>query len=356
MATQPPPAVNRVGHLDLPASRQKFSQARDGLAAAQWTDGVPAANLKLVATPAMRALRDAGVLLPALNLDATGAMGAVFYPVGWMINANRRNYEQATPSVDWMRARAVDFYHEARHAEQFFIVAGILSAKTTALTANEQAIKRVIPQSAWAAAHRTARPPTVYEQGEITRWIDGYQAASGVQQDMSVAREQNVLTGRSIAAELARIPNHFSSEEECLDYEDQVVRWRTLTGLVEDLYRGAFARYVGMAMEQDAYAVAGRLGAALPTASAVAAALRREAIDPSLGSFADSVTAKAAAFRTPPPSPVPVPVPPVVAPDPEPEPDDKELVLDVHDEAELPDDDELVYLAGEEPLEATVVD
>ena len=163
MTDRIPPFV-RVGHLDRPATLSKFKRDCEGLSTGDWSISDPAANLKLLAMPAMRALVNAGVPRPVLSLtNRTASMVAVFYAKFWTIDASRALFV-APQEAAWMRRVAAEFYHEARHAEQFFLVARFLAGKAAALTADEVAIQAGILAAVDEIASQSPLQPTVAER------------------------------------------------------------------------------------------------------------------------------------------------------------------------------------------------
>ena len=259
-----------TGQLAQDATIKTFQEAQEGLGAARWKSGEAQWNLEHVAEAAMRSLRGAGVPEPRLVVgnDTIGAgLGAMFDVRTWTITAAGRGFALPRTDVDdaYMQARAAALYHEARHAEQFYLAARVIAGKREMSRDKwELLMGPIYPGAVFEAAGQQGLTASTAELAEIAGWIRAYNGVSRVMKDLSDAREELVKAGEALQTARGELPAAFEDDDSAY-YQARLEKQQLLAKLLKELFEKALATYVGQAHEVDAYAVSGRVGAKAPT-------------------------------------------------------------------------------------------
>src|SRR5205823_5839255 len=154
-----------------------------------------------------------------VTLTSTPGLGGIFYPRTWTIRAAAGLYAKARHEIDaaWMRSKAADLYHEARHAEQYFMAAKLATAKQGPLTTSEAAFQELVEPRTWEFARAAAKSAPVAEEarGVVRRWIEDSRRVDDVVRERDSARADLIALGTDIAHDLSALPPAFFSEDEC---------------------------------------------------------------------------------------------------------------------------------------------
>src|ERR1051326_2204682 len=205
-----------MGALDQTTTMATFRAAQAKLTAGQWTSGDANKNLELLAGPALQALASAGIPKPGLvTADIAGGLGAMFMPDYWVIRGAKALYEQKASGITdaFVRAKAADMYHEARHAEQFFLAARMIAGeqkptgggRPVALTDSEQNLVDKTPtQTAagrvlWRAAESARLTPSEADAKVLAGWLADYAGIQAVVDDLSKARKEGADLGDKLS-------------------------------------------------------------------------------------------------------------------------------------------------------------
>jgi hypothetical protein len=260
-----------IGYLDLTDTLDRFRTAVDTLVAQTWS-GNAAAKLAMVAEPALKALDSAGVPRPKLDVADVGhGLGAIFDPREWTISASERLFPAGALTEDGKRHRAALLYHEARHAEQFFLAARAIAGKTTP-TVRDTYLQERLDAGAWAAARRSPYRPAAADARTIQAWIDEYPEARKVEDNLTLATSAVAEVVRDLTA--ARVPS-FNSEEDRTAARRSIATLAEKMSRLRDWYPPALAKYGALLTEQDAYSVATKVGGVdAPRAEAYPVAVR----------------------------------------------------------------------------------
>ena len=305
MAQQVGAGPAAIGHLDQQATLQTFAQARDALDPAQWTTDA-SANLALIAAPALDALRAAGVPVPqTVPAVKTQGMGGLFYPSSWTIRGSATLYgkPQGEVTAAWMRARAVALYHEARHAEQYFMAAKLLTRAQGPLTGPDLGFQALVLERTWELARTAAQQAPVDDGARptIRGWIADALRVDEVVRARNEAREALIAHGDTVRQDLHETPIVFADEPECDQHQEILIERIKQAGLLLDLYAHAFDAYLRLAPERDAYAVAARVGGVTPNARTVATRVYLQRVLPAIQNLTDAVRSRTDACLGPPP-------------------------------------------------------
>jgi hypothetical protein len=188
--------------------------------------------------------------------DVGHGLGAIFDPRKWTISASERLFPAGALDEDQKRHRAALLYHEARHAEQFFLAARMIAGQTTP-TVRDTYLKERLDTTAWAAAQRKPLRPAAADARTIQAWIDEYPETRKVEDNLVLATSALAEVVRDLRA--ARVPS-FNTEE------DRTAARRSLATLAEKMsrlegwYPPALAKYAALLTERDAYSVASKVG------------------------------------------------------------------------------------------------
>ena len=226
-------------------------------------------NLQRIAEPAMLALDAAGVPRPDLRLggeELSGGLGAAFFVKDWAITAARPFYiRQAAPGADISR-RAAGFYHEARHAEQFFLGAIVVTRMWKwSRAASEQILEEDLPQSVKDAARESALRPAEENRNEIAGWINAYPGVARIMTDLTGARAGLIALAKTIMEWRRELVKPFADQDDCARHTTILRTRQQRARLMKETYEEALAAYVGQAHEVDAYRLSGPLGWGAPS-------------------------------------------------------------------------------------------
>lgn len=223
------------------------------------------------AGPALEALRDADIPRPTVAAGAPGGgYAAEFRPENWRIVVDVAKFA-AEPTADRARTLIGNFYHEARHADQFYLAARYMAltvSKHTPLTPKETLVWERMP----AFIHAEARLDPPPEAGALTpSWTRRkYEAAAaraaGYIADF--ARQPRITQAKSAPANLlaeiqqvrASLPAQFASEAQRQSWHARADRFEPRIETVTTLFDNSWYRYVESGVERDAYELGSRAG------------------------------------------------------------------------------------------------
>lgn len=223
------------------------------------------------AGPALAALEDANIPRPTIAADAPGGgYAAEFRPENWRIVVDVTKFA-AEPAAERARTLIGNFYHEARHADQFYLAARYLAltvSKHTPLTPKETQVWERMP----AFIHAEARLDPPPEAGALTpSWTRRkYEAAAararGYIEDFT--RQPRINQAKSAPARLlaeiqqvrASLPAQFASEAQRQSWLARAGRFRPRIETVTTLFDNSWYRYVESGVEREAYELGSRVG------------------------------------------------------------------------------------------------
>jgi hypothetical protein len=264
-----------AGHLALDSTIATFNETKLKLVRSGWKGGDAKWNLERVAEPAMRALRAAGVPEPALAVadeSVSAGLGAAFDVRTWTITAATPRYVQPQDDVTdaEMQSCAAAMYHEARHAEQFFLAAIVIARKWKwSRSSREQILQEDLAAAVWEAAGKSKIRPSAQDVTEIAGWIDAYSGVRRIMANLSGARADLVELGDNLLGKQIDLGAvQFSSQAECEGCREMLTKYEADAAAAKAAYENALAAYVGQAHEVDAYTVGAEAGGVRPGAAA----------------------------------------------------------------------------------------
>jgi hypothetical protein len=294
-----------IGNLCQTTTTAAFAQAQSALAATGWRDGQARANMQYVAGPAMSALSGAGVPRPGLWVWTQGVgMAAIFFPDRWKIRGNPHQYGQNRADVtdDMVRARAAQLYHEARHAEQYFLAARLITTRIStkggqSLNKYEADLIGAIPATVRDAASRQPLTATDAEAAEIGGWIRDYSDLSSITAEFTLVRSELTKLAEQIEKDTPGVTVAYRSQDACDDAARMLAAHTRLAEVLRDSYQHTFTKYLRQSAEHDAYAVGSLVGCAEFTAQQAARTMYDQTVGSNLGLLKRRVESRIEAYR-----------------------------------------------------------
>lgn len=279
-----------IGELGKTTTIAAFATAQNRLSTTGWRDGDSRANLRYVAGPAMSALSTARIPPPPLWIwDSGVGMAAIFFPNNWKIRGNPHPYRLNRSEVtdDVVRARAAQIYHEARHAEQHFLIARLMMTKISqkggqSLNKSEADLIAEIPEPIRKAASAQSLTPTDAELAEITAWIKDYAGMTDITKEFTLVREELKKLAAQVEKDTPGPGVVYGSQDDCDDAAKKLADHTRLGEVLRDSYEHTFTKYLKQATESDAYAVGQLVGSTDPTARQAAATIHEQTVAPPL--------------------------------------------------------------------------
>jgi hypothetical protein len=289
-----------AGYLNSQGAVAQFMDLQSKLDVEQWKgagDHAAHDNLTLIAGNAISVLRSGGVPVPPTTVEADINLAGIFYPRAWTIGGAQTLYGQPPAQIEikWMRERAAELYHEARHTEQFWLAAK-LAASSQVLSAGERAFKDRLPRRIWEAA-RASGPIAVADRAVVSKWMQDSAEVADVAHDRDQARLALVHLGTALQTELAELPPAFASEADCSDQAAKLRADFQRAQALLDAYERAFAAYLSLSLECDAYEVGAKVGDPTPTASGAARRTYVNHVDARLVELSQAIQSRIDAYH-----------------------------------------------------------
>jgi len=220
------------------------------------------------AAPALAALRDAGIPVPTVVAgDPASGYAAEFQPGRWQVVVNLARFQAAPVNEAAARRLVGDLYHEARHADQYYLAARYLAHKRPR-TRDEEYVYNRVEQSARLRAWRDPPPEAglFTLSGSRRKYAAAAARAAGYVADF--ARVPGIRAGMAapagLVAEIGRaeqaLPAEFAGEPAREVSAVAAAAFEPRRVHAGNLFWTAWNDYVASSVETDAYGLGGRLG------------------------------------------------------------------------------------------------
>ena len=237
----------------------------------QWrATATPLARASDYAGPALAALRDARIPVPAVVGGTPGTgYAAEFRPGNWEIVVNLARFENAPADAAAARKLVGDFYHEARHADQYYLAARYIAAKPRGTwTADERYVRGRVLADVWMRAW--ARPlPTAGlltsaanrrnfadAPGRAARYIADFARAAAIQDGMAGPARLVEAIEQAHQALPERFPDEAARAQEFAAAAAFAARRQDTVNRFEN----AWHDYVNSTVETEAYGLGAQVG------------------------------------------------------------------------------------------------